>query len=266
MMTVSIGQYIPGKSYLHQLDPRTKLLLAVFQMILIFLFQSPWALLLYGLGIFFLIKLGHLPWRPLLQSLKAVVVLLVLAFGLNTLTGPEPYLWQWGWLHLSRSGLSLGLRMAVRLCLLILSTQVLLTLTTSPLAIADGMEKLFAPLSRWGFPSHELAMMMSIALRFVPALAEEADKIMRAQSSRGASYDSGRLGDRLRGLVAILVPLFASALKRADELATAMEARCYRGGEGRSKLHVLRYSRKDLVFTLGILAFSILVLVVEYVR
>ena len=155
--------------------------------------------------------------------------------------------------------------MAARLSFLILDTTLLLTLTTTPIMVADAMESLLGPLKKVRFPAHEMAMMMSIALRFVPTLLEETDKIMKAQSSRGADYDTGGLISKARGLVSVLIPLFVSAFKRAEDLAVAMEARCYRGGEGRTRLKVLRYSRLDLVFSMAILAAGTLILVLEYV-
>ena len=249
-MKFTLGNYYPASSLVHRLDPRTKILVSVWLMILLFVFSSPLAMAAYGLALLSLIALARVPLGLVLRTLRPIALLAALAFVVNTLTGGPPELWRIGPIAISQPGLDTGLRMALRLFYLILTTQLLLTLTTTPILIADGLEALLKPFARFGFPAHELAMMMSIALRFVPTLAEETDKIMKAQSSRGADYDTGGAFARARGLVSVLVPLFASALKRADELATAMEARCYRGGDGRTKLRQLQLGRLDLLFVL----------------
>lgn len=244
-MKFTLGNYYPGQSFLHRLDPRFKLLFSLLFMVELFLLNSLVAFLAYGLFLLVLAVLSGIPARKLLSSVKPVLFLLVVAFLLNLFTSKGELWWSWGPLSLGPAGLLLGLKLAVRLFYLVLTTSLMLTLVTTPLALADALEALLRPLSKWGFPSHELAMMMSIALRFIPTLAEETDKIMKAQSSRGADFDTGGLMGRMRGLVTVLIPLFVSAFQRAEDLALAMEARCYRGGEGRSKLRPLKWSRLD---------------------
>ncbi|MDD4367751.1 MAG: energy-coupling factor transporter transmembrane component T [Oscillospiraceae bacterium] len=264
-MTFTLGNYYPAASLLHKLDPRTKILASLLLMIVLFMINQPLPLAVFGLFLAVMIALSGVPFRLVLKSVKPVVFLAVFAWVLNVFTTPDEHYWfSWSFLHASPQGFWVGLRMAVRLFFLVMATQLCLTLTTTPLEMADGIERLLRPLARWGFPSHELAMMMSIALRFVPTLADETDKIMKAQSSRGADYDTGGAIARARGLVSVLIPLFVSALKRADELATAMEARCYRGGEGRTRLHVLRFGTRDGWAALSLTLVLAVLLVLEY--
>ncbi len=263
-MKALIAAYIPGQSPLHRCDPRLKFLFSLLFMVLIFFLSQPLSLLAYALFLGLLIALAKVPLLRVLRGLKPLFFIALLAFVINIFSVRGTVLLQLGPLAVTREGLALGLTMALRLAYLILTSSLLLTLTTSPLLLADGIEALFRPLARIGFPAHELAMMMSIALRFIPTLMEETDKIMKAQSSRGADYDSGRLMSRVRGMVAILIPLFVSAFKRADDLALAMEARCYRGGEGRTKLHVLHYQRLDAVLCSAFLALGLGLLLLEF--
>ena len=231
-------------------DPRTKLLGVVLMMTLIFLAQKPIAMLALVLVTTGLIMLSRVPVKQVLMGMRPILFILVFAFLLNLFTGTGEAWLRLGPLTITDQGVWTAVRMAVRLTLLIMNTTLLLTLTTTPVMVADAMEKLFAPLRRFGFPAHEMAMMMSIALRFVPTLLEETDKIMKAQSSRGADYDTGGLISKARGLVSVLIPLFVSAFKRAEDLAIAMEARCYRGGEGRTRLKSLQYQKIDGVFVI----------------
>lgn len=248
MSRFTIGNYYPGQSLIHRLDPRLKLIISVAMMIIIFLLNNWWQLLIYATFLIVCQVLAGLPGRLLVRSLKPIMWIAIFAFVINTFSVPGNPLLTLGPLTITEEGVITGLRMVVRLVLLIVTSTLFLTLTTTPLLLADSLESLLGPLKRIKVPVHELAMMMSIALRFVPTLAEEADKIMKAQSSRGANYDSGKLLDRLKGIISILVPLFVSAIGRAEDLALAMEARCYRGGEGRTKLHELRYSHLDVIF------------------
>ena len=220
-------------------------------MVVIFLLQSWWQILLYALFLFVCQALSGLPGKLLLRSMRPVMWIAIFAFIINLFSVPGTEVFTLGPLTLTQEGFFTGLRMVSRLVLLIVTSTLFLTLTTTPLLLADSLESLLNPLKRLKVPVHDLAMMMSIALRFVPTLATEADKIMKAQSSRGANYDSGKLLDRLKGIISILVPLFVSAIGRAEDLALAMEARCYRGGEGRTKLHELHYSRVDGYFALA---------------
>lgn len=188
--------------------------------------------------------LSRVPVKYVLRGLRPLIFIIILTLGLNVFMTPGEVLWKWRFLTITEEGLVKGAMMGARLILLIVGTS-LLTLTTSPIALTDGIESLLRPGTRIGVPAHELAMMMSIALRFIPTLLEETEKIMKAQMARGADFESGNLLRRAKSLIPLLVPLFVSAFRRADELATAMEARCYRGGEGRTKLKELRYSKLD---------------------
>lgn len=251
LSNISLGRYYPAQSFLHQLDPRTKILGSLVMMTLIFVAQQPLAMAGLGLITILLIILSQVPFRQILQSLRPMLFILVFAVVLNLFSLKGDVWLTIGPLQLTDQGVYTALRMASRLILLILNTTLLLTLTTTPIHVADALENLLGPLKRVGFPAHEMAMMMSIALRFVPTLLEETDKIMKAQSSRGADYDTGGLITKARGLVSVLIPLFVSAFKRAEDLAVAMEARCYRGGIGRTRLRIMRYDQKDLAFAVG---------------
>ncbi len=261
---ISLGRFYPAESLLHQLDPRSKILSAIAMMFLIFMSQSLWTMLILAFITFVFVGLSKVPFKTVLSGLKPMIFILVFAFTINLFTVTGDPLLEIGPLTVSDQGLLTALRMASRLALLILNTTLFLTLTTTPIHVADAMESLLNPLRRIGFPAHEMAMMMSIALRFVPTLLEETDKIMKAQSSRGADYDTGGLITKARGLVSVLIPLFVSAFKRAEDLAVAMEARCYRGGEGRTRLKVMAYQQRDIWFGAVMAALVVLVLLASY--
>lgn len=248
---ITLGQYFPGNTMAHKLDPRTKLLLVVFYIVGLFCANS---VLTYGVMIVsFLIsaRVSKVGARALVQGLKPVLMIIIFTGILNLLFTPGDYLVQYGIFHISRQGITMAVRMVLRIMLLIMGT-FLLTYTTSPIRLTDGLERLMNGLKRLRVPVHELAMMMSIALRFIPTLIEETDKIMSAQKARGADFESGNIFQKAKALVPILVPLFISAFRRADELAVAMECRCYHGGEGRTKLNPLRYETRDyLVLACG---------------
>lgn len=241
---ITLGQYVPGNSFLHRLDPRTKIGLTTGFIVLMFLIDTWWG---YGAGAVMVaagLAAGRLSPRWVLRGLRPIVVLIAISTVLNAFWTEGRTLWQWGPLRLTAEGVDRAGMMGVRLILLVAGAS-LLTLTTSPIDLTDALERLMGPLRRVGVPAHELAMMMSIALRFVPTLIEEADRIMKAQMARGATFDRGNLLARARSLVPLLVPLFVSAFRRADELALAMEARCYRGGEGRTRLRRLAMHPRD---------------------
>jgi energy-coupling factor transport system permease protein len=263
---ISLGRYYPADSVLHRLDPRTKLLGVIVFMILIFMSQTVQAMGLLALLTIILIMMSNVPVKQVLMGLKPILFILIFAFVLNVFSGNSDVVWfRIGPLRVTDQCVYTAIRMAVRLALLILNTTLLLTLTTTPVMVSDAMEKLLKPLSRFGFPAHEMAMMMSIALRFVPTLLEETEKIMKAQSSRGADYDTGGLISKARGLVSVLIPLFVSAFKRAEDLATAMEARCYRGGEGRTRMKRLKFTRTDSAFMIFLLISIAAVIILQYV-
>lgn len=241
---IALGQYVPGNSFLHRLDPRTKIGLVTGFIVLMFVVETWWG---YGVGAGMValgLVAGRLSPRWVLRGLRPIVVLIAISAVLNAFWTEGRTLWQWGPLRLTAEGVERAGMMGLRLVLLVAGAS-LLTLTTSPIDLTDAIERLLTPLRRVGVPAHELAMMMSIALRFVPTLAEEAERIMKAQMARGAAFDRGSLWARARALVPLLVPLFVSAFRRADDLALAMEARCYRGGEGRTRLRQLRMRRRD---------------------
>jgi len=244
LKTITIGQYLPGDSLVHRLDPRVKILVAFAYVILLFFVRSaPGYALMAGFTAL-AIAISRLPPRMVLRGLRPIILIVVLTVVLNFFMTPGRVVYALGPLSVTDQGIRQGLLLAVRLVLLILTTS-LLTLTTSPIDLTDGIERLLNPFRRIGVPAHELAMMMTIALRFIPTLVEETDKIMKAQMARGADFAGGGLIQRARNLVPLLVPLFVSAFRRADELALAMEARCYRGGQGRSRYKVLRLEATD---------------------
>ena len=244
---ITLGQYFPGQSVIHRLDPRTKLTMLVVYIVALFLAEG-WAS--YGLVFVFLavvIRLSTIPLKSILRGMKPLVMILIFTGVLNLFFTQDGEVLAKFWvLTVTSGGLSRALMMMARILMLISGT-FLLTYTTSPIALTDGLEALMNPLKKVGVPVHELSMMMCIALRFIPTLIEETDKIMSAQKARGADFESGSLTDRAKALIPILVPLFISAFRRADELATAMECRCYQGGEGRTKMKQLHYHREDFL-------------------
>ena len=244
---ITLGQYFPGQSMIHRLDPRTKLTMLVVYIVALFLAEG-WVS--YGLVFLFLavvIRLSTIPLKSILRGMKPLVMILIFTGVLNLFfTQDGEVLVKFWVLTVTSGGLSRALMMMARILMLISGT-FLLTYTTSPIALTDGLEALMNPLKKVGVPVHELSMMMCIALRFIPTLIEETDKIMSAQKARGADFESGSLTDRAKALIPILVPLFISAFRRADELATAMECRCYQGGEGRTKMKQLHYHREDFL-------------------
>ncbi|WP_110926029.1 energy-coupling factor transporter transmembrane component T family protein [Bacillus massiliglaciei] len=251
-----IGRYVPSDSVLHKMDPRAKLLLVFLFVCIVFLANNTFTYGLLGLFTVSMVVLSKIPPRFLYNGLKPILFLIVFTFLLHILFTKEGELIaDFGFITIYQGGLEQGIMISLRFTFLILVTS-LLTLTTTPIAITDGLEELLGPLKKWKLPVHELALMMSIALRFIPTLMDETDKIMKAQTARGVDFTSGPIKDRVRAIVPLLVPLFVSSFKRAEELATAMEARGYRGGEGRTKYRVLKWEMKDtlLLLSLAVLA------------
>ena len=243
---ITLGQYFPGNSPVHRLDPRTKLVMLVAYIVTLFTANN-WVS--YGVVFLFLafaITISTIPLKSILNGMKPLVFVLIFTGILNiffTVGDGEPLVHVWV-ISIYKEGIIMAVFMMLRILMLITGT-FLLTYTTSPIALTDGLESLLSPLKKLHVPVHELSMMMCIALRFIPTLIEETDKIMSAQKARGADFESGSLMERVKALVPILVPLFISAFRRADELATAMECRCYQGGEGRTKMKLLRYKLGD---------------------
>ena len=251
---ITLGQYFPGNSFVHRLDPRTKLLILVIYIVALFT-ASNW--ISYGIVLAFLaisIWISTIPLKSILRGMKPLVMILIFTGILNLFfTAGETVLVSFWGIDITLEGIIRAVFMMARILMLITGT-FLLTYTTSPISLTDGLESLLGPLKVLRLPVHELSMMMCIALRFIPTLIEETDKIMSAQKARGADFESGNLMQRVKALVPILVPLFISAFRRADELATAMECRCYQGGDGRTKMKLLRYKRADFTaFGAGIL-------------
>ena len=243
---ITIGQHFPGNSVLHRMDPRLKLLLTIAYIVLLFLAANPVGLALCLALLALLYRLARIPLRLIGKSLRPILPIVAFTALLNLffIAGPGQPLWQWWVFRIYPEGVSYAILMAVRIVALIAGTS-LLTYTTSPIVLTDAIERLLKPLARLRLPVHELAMMMTIALRFIPTLIDETDKIMNAQKARGAQLDCGSLKQRITALVPILIPLFISAFRRAEELAMAMECRCYRGGDGRTRLKVLRFTGAD---------------------
>ena len=243
---IMIGQYFPGDSFLHRLDARVKILLLLILLIEVFVFTSaPVYLLMTGIT-FLLIMTSKVPLRMVLRSLKPLWWIILFTFVLHLFSHPGREIYRIWQFVITQEGVEQGALISVRLMLLIILST-LLTFTTSPLKLTDALESLLSPFKRLGLPAHELAMMMTIALRFIPTLISETDKIMKAQQSRGADFVTGSIMSRLKNMVPILVPLFLSAFRRADDLALAMEARCYRGGEGRTRMKEMKLARLDYV-------------------
>lgn len=241
---ITLGQYYPEQSVVHRLDARTKIVGTLLYIIEIFLVNSfaGFGLVILALGV--LIGISRVPVRFIFKGLKAVVFIILLTFVLNLFMFDGTVLWHWKFLTITYEGLYRSCFMALRLILLIIGTS-MLTLTTKPMELTDGLEKLLKPFNRFGLPSHEIALMMSIALRFIPTLLEETDKIMKAQQARGADFESGNLIQRVKNMIPILIPLFVGSFRIAQDLALAMEARCYHGGVGRTRMKEIVFSRRD---------------------
>ena len=253
---ITLGQYFPGNTAVHRLDPRTKLLCTILYIVALFLARGP-----VGYAVLFLVlaastAVAKIRPAALLRGMRPVLFIIVLTALLNIFYTPGTVLWQWNFLRITVEGLWSAFFMVLRFSFLI-SCTFLLTYTTSPIMLTDGLEKLLGPLKRIHVPVHELSMIMSIALRFIPTLIEETDKIMSAQKARGADFDSGNLFQKAKALVPLLVPLFISAFRRADELAVAMECRCYHGGEGRTRLRQLKLKGMDVAALLFALAMCV---------
>lgn len=243
---IQIGRYLPGDSFLHRMDPRVKIVLLFFFLLLIFFVENAASFAALACAVALLMVFSRVPLMMQLRSIRPILWIVLFTFAVHLFMTPGTEAFRIGFLTATWEGIVRGAYIGLRLILLILLST-LLTLTTSPLRLTDGLEALLSPLRRVGVPVHELAMMMTIALRFVPTLLEELDRIMKAQKARGVDFERGNIMQRLRAIVPVLVPLFLSAFRRADELALAMEARCYRGGEGRTQMKELRTGRLDYV-------------------
>ncbi|HET7629019.1 MAG TPA: energy-coupling factor transporter transmembrane protein EcfT [Bacillales bacterium] len=245
MNSLIIGQYVPGQSVIHRLDPRAKLVAVMLFVLIVFLADNVWSYGLLAVFTMVSVALSKVPFPYLYKGLRPIVWIVLLTFFLHVfMTHEGELLFHWGIIRIYEGGIIRGLFISMRILFLILVTT-LLTLTTTPIDITDGMEDLLAPFKKVRLPVHEFALMISIALRFIPTLLEETEKIMKAQQARGTDFSAGSLKERVRAFVPLLVPLFISAFKRAEDLALAMEARGYRGGEGRTRIRLLRWELRD---------------------
>ncbi|OPJ60660.1 energy-coupling factor transporter transmembrane component T family protein [Clostridium oryzae] len=262
---ITIGQYIPGDSFVHKLDPRTKIILSFLYIIELFIIKNFTGYLFAFAFILITVLLAKIPLKYIFRGLKPIFILLLFTAVLNLFmvrTGKVIY--SYGFVTIYYGGLRTASFMTIRLVLLIIGTSVL-TLTTSPIELTDGIERLLNPFKKLGLPAHEFAMMMTIALRFIPTLIDETDKIMKAQMARGADFDSGNIVQKAKSLIPLLVPLFVNSFRRADELAMAMEARCYRGGKGRTRMKVLKFSCNDLIASLAFVLLIIITIITNII-
>lgn len=241
---ITLGQYFPGKSWIHKLDPRIKIIATLLFIIEMFIVDNFIGFLIAGIVLGILIAVSKVPVSYIMRGLKPILLILIFTFALNMFMVDGRILWQWKFLKITAEGLEVAVFMAIRLVLLLMGSS-MLTLCTRPLALTDGIERLLSPFKKIGLPAHDIAMMMTIALRFIPTLLEEADKIMKAQQARGADFESGGLMKRAKSLIPILVPLFVGAFRIAQDLAMAMEARCYRGGENRTRMNEMKFRKRD---------------------
>ncbi len=263
---ITLGQYFPGESYIHNMDARIKIVLAVVFMIVIFCINSIYGYLALVLFTIFMIGISKIPFGYMLKAVKPVLFFVVFTAILNILfTRNGEVLWNAGFIVVTKDGVANAIYMIFRITFLVMGTS-LLTYTTSPIELTDGMERLLSPFSKIGLPSHELAMMMSIALRFIPTILEETDKITKAQTARGADFESGNVFKRAKALIPLLVPLFISAFRRADELAMAMECRCYHGGKNRTKMNEPKLGVRDGVAVMVMLLFVAVVIFTNILR
>lgn len=243
---ITLGQYYQTESVIHRLDPRVKLAGTVIFIVSLFCFDNIWGYLCAGLFLFVVIRLSKVPFKFMIKGMRAIMFILLITVVFNLFLTPGETVVAFWKLRITREGIRTASFMAIRLTMLIIGSSVM-TLTTTPNNLTDGLEKAMRPLKVFHLPVHEIAMMMSIALRFIPILLEETDKIMKAQIARGADFESGNIFKRAKAMVPLLVPLFISAFRRANDLAMAMEARCYRGGEGRTKMKPLIYKKRDIL-------------------
>jgi len=251
---ITLGQYYPGDSAIHRLDARTKIIATLLYIIELFIVNNFWGFLIAGIALFVVIGISRVPPKFIFRGLTAVFIIIAFTFLINLFMVDGRVLWQWKFLSITYEGLRRAFFMAVRLVLLIIGSS-LMTLTTKPIELTDGLEKLMKPFSKIGLPSHEIALMMTIALRFIPTLMEETDKIIKAQQARGADFESGNILRRAKALIPILIPLFISSFRIAQDLALAMEARCYHGGPGRTRMNEIKFRKGDAVAAVIMIAF-----------
>ncbi|HAA25401.1 MAG TPA: transporter [Ruminiclostridium sp.] len=256
LKNITLGQYLPGKSILHRADPRTKMISTIIIMVLVFIANNVYGYAMLVALTAIALLIGELPVKYTLRGLKPLLIILVITAAINIFTySGQTVLWSVGAVKITLEGILQAITITIRLSIIVIMGSIL-TLTTTPIALTDGIESLLSPLKKIRVPVHEMAMMMSIALRFIPTLMEETDKIMKAQASRGADFDTGNILQKAKSFIPVLIPLFVSAFKRAEELATAMESRCYRGDIGRTRMKKLAYTVVDLRMGIFIVLFT----------
>ena len=259
MKSIAFGQYYPSNSIMHRLDPRMKIVIGIMYIVACFLCKNVITFGVLMLSSLLLIIISNIPIKIVLKSIKAIIFIMLFTAILNIFwtTGAEnELLVSWKFIHIYSSGLYNAAFIVIRIVSMIIGTGIFLTYTTTPIQLTDGLEQLLSPLKVFHIPVHEFAMMMTIALRFIPTIIEETEKIMAAQKARGADFSNGSLTKRAKALIPVLIPLFISSFRRAGELATAMTCRCYRGGKGRTRLNVLKFSFKDFVALFVVVAFG----------
>ena len=261
---ITLGQYYPGDSWIHRLDARTKIIATLLYLIELFVVNNFYGFLITAAVLFAIIAISKVPLKFIFRGLTAVFLIIAFTFVLNLFMVDGRVLWHWKFLTITYEGLSRAFFMAVRLVVIIIGSSIM-TLTTKPVELTDGLEKLLSPFSKIGLPSHEIALMMTIALRFIPTLMEETDKIIKAQQARGADFESGNLFQRAKSLIPILVPLFVSSFRIAQDLALAMEARCYHGGPGRTRMNEIRFDRGDAVAAVLMLLFLAVIIASRFI-
>ena len=263
-LDVSIGQYFEGRSPIHKLDPRMKIIIALLYIVIIFTAKNIFSFVLLLLSVILLTALSGIPPKVFVKGMKPILMIVTLTAVLNIFwIKGETILVDWWIFHIYLEGVVNGIMLVMRIVILLFGTSVFLTYTTTPIDLTDAIERLLAPLKKIRLPVHEFSMIMTIALRFIPTLIEETDKIMNAQKARGADFATGKLRDRAKALIPVLIPLFVSAFRRAEELAVAMECRCYRGGDGRTKMTILTLRKRDCVFLFAMVAFGVSVICVN---
>ena len=266
MNGIAFGQYYPAKSVMHRLDPRMKVFIAILYIVLCFLCKNVISFALLLVSSLALILMSRIPVKIVLKSIKAIIFIMIFTAVLNvfwTKGNESELLFSWKFISIYSNGLYNAAFIVIRILSMIIGTSIFLTYTTTPIQLTDALERLLSPLKVIKVPVHEFAMMMTIALRFIPTIIEETEKIMSAQKARGADFSNGSLTKRVKALIPILIPLFISAFRRAGELATAMTCRCYRGGEGRTRMTVLRLTFKDFVALLLVIALGVGVVLIN---
>ncbi len=265
MKNITLGQYYAVDSPIHRLDPRIKIVLAILYIVIVFLCSNVLSMALLLISALALVLLSRIPIKIVLKSIKPILFIIAFTAIINIFwtTGANDPLVEWGFITIYKEGLINAVFLIIRITILIIGTSILLTYTTTPISLTDGIERLLSPLKKIGLPVHDFAMIMTIALRFIPTLMDEADKIMSAQKARGADFTNGNLIQRAKALIPILIPLFSSSIRHALDLATAMECRCYKGGEGRTRMKILKCRASDIIALFLVIAFGVSVVCIN---